>query len=66
MNLAFLASFELIQKNISYLNDNCLKQGYKVLFFPLPRSNYVCCVYVLYGFSYFDVFVMVPYLEEKT
>ena len=30
-----------IQKFFSYLTDNFLKQGYKILFFPLPRCNYV-------------------------
>ena len=37
----FWATFGCIQKNISYLTDNFPKQGYKVLFFPLPRCNYV-------------------------
>ena len=36
----FWATFGRIQKNISYLTDNFPKQGYKVLFFPLPRCNY--------------------------
>ena len=36
----FWASFGRIQKNLSYLTDNFPKQGYKVLFFPLPRCNY--------------------------
>ena len=41
MNLAFFwATFRRIQKNISYHTDNFPKQGYKVLFYPLPRCNY--------------------------
>ena len=51
MNLAHIwTSFGRIQKNISYLTDNFLRQGYKVLFFPLPRCNYGC---TKYGYFYF-------------
>ena len=35
----FWATFGHIQKNISYLTDTFPKQGYKVLFFPIPSAS---------------------------